>query len=66
MPAVILFVGFVSYFSLTIGLTQWRKRVRMDMNRKVRWVGEGAGRVLLPPVLEKGPRFFVQLPVSPG
>ena len=35
-PAIALFIGFVAYFVLTIGLTQWRKRIRMDMNRKVR------------------------------
>jgi hypothetical protein len=34
-PAIALFIGFVAYFVLTIGLTQWRKRIRMDMNRKV-------------------------------
>ena len=31
-----LFVGFVAYFVLTISMTQWRKRIRRDMNIKVR------------------------------
>ena len=33
-PALALFIGFVSYFVLTILLTEWRRRFQADSNRK--------------------------------
>jgi hypothetical protein len=37
-PAVVFFVGFASYFAVTIGMTEWRRKIRVDMHRRVRCV----------------------------